>query len=330
MEGRRSLHERTQLAASAARSLRVSGSRGGATRGSNSEATLPFPQKWDSPLDDERRRVLDVDGLTAAHDLQQQDPEAEDVRLGAEALGRDVGQVEVAEHARGHRRGGADGLGHAENEAKVTEASAEVGVEQDVGGLDVAMDDGRVGVVERAQRPGRLEREAEAVRPARRARVAVEQVVERVVGHVLDDEQARGWGRGGARVGEAEEVDEPWAADGGEDADLVVHLGAARGGPLDGDGAARREHDLVYGPVAASAQQRRVGEVGRGRLHLRVVEALDGRRRRRQRGPGRGGLGPERREVGREVGCATNRAARGRRRPGQQRGGERKNGIQET
>jgi hypothetical protein len=36
--------------------------------------------------------------------------------------------------------------------------------------------------------------------------------------------------------------------------------------------------------------------------------------------------GPERREVG----CATNRAARGRRRPGRERGGERKNGIRET
>jgi hypothetical protein len=170
--------------------------------------------------------------------------------------------------------------------------SAEVGVEQDVGGLDVVVDDGRVGVVERAQRPGRLEREAEAARPARWARVAVEQVVERVVGHVLDDEQARGWGRGGAQVGEAEEVDEPRAADGGENVDLVVHLGAARGGPLDGDGVARREHDLVHGPVVAPAQQRRVSEVGRGRLHLRVVEALDGHRRWRQRGPGRGGPRP--------------------------------------
>ncbi|KAG0517910.1 hypothetical protein BDA96_09G129500 [Sorghum bicolor] len=42
MEGRRSLQERTQLAARAARSLRVAGSRGAATRGSKSEATLPF------------------------------------------------------------------------------------------------------------------------------------------------------------------------------------------------------------------------------------------------------------------------------------------------
>jgi len=238
--------------------------------------------------------VLDVDGPATADDLQQQDPEAEDVRLGAEALGRDVGRVEVAERARGRgRRGGGSsaggiGLGHAEGEAKVAEARVEVGVEQDVGGLDVAVDDGRVGVVERAQRPGGLQREAEAARPPGRARVGVEQVVERAVGHVLDDEKARRGGGIGAGVREAEEVDEARTADGGEDADLVVHLGAARGRALDGDGAARGEHGLVDGPVAAPAQQRRVREVGRGRLQLRVVEALDGRRRRRQRGPSGG------------------------------------------
>lgn len=137
--------------------------------------------------------MLDVDGLAPAHDLEQQNPEAEDVRLGAEALGRDVCRVEVAERARGRGRGGGGGIGavgpgHAEGESEVAEARVEVGVEKDVGGLDVAVDDGRVGVVERAQRPGGLEREAEAARPAGRARVGVEKVVERAVGHVLDDE----------------------------------------------------------------------------------------------------------------------------------------------
>jgi hypothetical protein len=70
---------------------------------------------------------------------------------------------------------------------------------------------------------------------------------------------------------------------------ISLSTSGRRGGPLDGDGAARREHNLVHDPMAAPTQQRRVGEVGRGRLHLRVVEALDGRLRRRQRGPGRDG-----------------------------------------
>uniref|UniRef100_A0A8R7K195 Uncharacterized protein n=1 Tax=Triticum urartu TaxID=4572 RepID=A0A8R7K195_TRIUA len=146
--------------------------------------------------------------------------------------------------------------------------------------------------MERAERPGGLQREADAAGPAGRARVGVEQVVERAVGHVLDDEQARAAQRVGARagVGVAEEVDEARAAHGGEDADLVVHLGAARGGPLDGDGAARGEHGLVDGPVAAPAEQRGVGEAGRGGLQVVVREAFDLRR-----GGGRqpcGGGGP--------------------------------------
>jgi hypothetical protein len=51
----------------------------------------------------------------------------------------------------------------------VIESCIEVGVEQDVGGLDIAVDDKRVGVVECAQHPGGLEHKVEAARPARRA-----------------------------------------------------------------------------------------------------------------------------------------------------------------
>lgn len=42
-----------------------------------------------------------------------------------------------------------------------------------------------------------------------------------------------------------------WAMDEGEDVDLAVHLDAARGGVLDGDDAAREEHDLCRQQTAS-------------------------------------------------------------------------------
>lgn len=60
----------------------------------------------------------------------------------------------------------ASGLGHAERgqTGKVTEAQVRVGVKQDVGRLVIAVDDGRVGVVESASRPVYLGLEAGGAR----------------------------------------------------------------------------------------------------------------------------------------------------------------------
>ena len=85
----------------------------------------------------------------------------------------------------------------------------------------------------------------------------MEEVIQIVVAHEFDEEAAAvGVG------GEAEEVDEGGAVEGGEDVDLVVEV--VGGGLLDGDEAAGAEDGLVDSAVAAAAEELGVGEVGGG------------------------------------------------------------------
>uniref|UniRef100_A0A0D3HAC8 Uncharacterized protein n=1 Tax=Oryza barthii TaxID=65489 RepID=A0A0D3HAC8_9ORYZ len=88
-------------------------------------------------------RAGHVDGAAAGDDLEEDDAEAVDVGAGGELAGESVlgGAVAVGAHDAGGDVGlvadGAD-LG----EAEVGEAGLEGGVEEDVGGLEVAVDDG--------------------------------------------------------------------------------------------------------------------------------------------------------------------------------------------
>jgi hypothetical protein len=78
--------------------------------------------------------------------------------------------------------------GEEAGEAKVSDLDVEVGVEEDVGGLDVAVHDGWLDGVEVRERGGRLDGDVEAERPRERAllrAVAVQVVGHRAVGHEL-------------------------------------------------------------------------------------------------------------------------------------------------
>lgn len=119
---------------------------------------------------------------------------------------------------------------------------------------------------------GGLESQFEAAAPIRGAGVGVEDVVERAVAHELDDEEAA---VGVVAVGEAEEVDEAGAVEGGEDVDFVVELVGGGGGFLDGDEATAAEDGFVDEAVAAAAEELGVGEVAGGLLEVFVVEFLD-------------------------------------------------------
>jgi hypothetical protein len=162
-------------------------------------------------------------------------------------------------------------------EAEVAELGVHVGVEEDVGGLDVAVDDGRgrvAALVEVLQRRGHLERDGHAARPGEDAAVPVERVVEVAVGRVLEHQHALV-----ALVAVAEEADDVRVAEGEEHVQLpaeraVEALAAAV--DLDGAEPRRGERGEVHGAEPAAADH--LGrEPARGGLHLRPRQLPRGR-----------------------------------------------------
>ncbi|BAH94728.1 Os09g0572550, partial [Oryza sativa Japonica Group] len=140
-------------------------------------------------------RAGHVDGAAAGDDLEEDDAEAVDVGAGGELAGESVlgGAVAVGAHDAGGDVGlvadGAD-LG----EAEVGEAGLEGGVEEDVGGLEVAVDDGGTScVVQVLKAAGGALRDAHPSGPvqSRGARGQVKQVVlQGAAGHVLVHQDA--------------------------------------------------------------------------------------------------------------------------------------------
>ena len=99
-------------------------------------------------------RRLAVVGLGAGEHLEQQDAGGVDVgaRVGDAALDLLGGQVGDGAHQHTGGRGVAGGAGHGPGEAEVGDLDAPVVGEQDVLGLDVAVDDaGVVGGAERGE-----------------------------------------------------------------------------------------------------------------------------------------------------------------------------------
>lgn len=92
-----------------------------------------------------------LEGGLAGEELEEEDAEAVDVGVGSEEAGAGMaGFGGAVEEGGGSREvvvvvvGGKEGG----DEAVVGEAGLEVGTKEDVGGLEVAMDDGRRGLVE--------------------------------------------------------------------------------------------------------------------------------------------------------------------------------------
>ena len=136
--------------------------------------------------------VCGVDGAAPREQLQQHDAEGEDVGSVRElpagrVLGRQV--AEGAHDARGHVR---VGVRRELGQPEVGHHGLEVGVQQDVGGLDVAVDDPRVAVlVEVGEALGGAERDLHAGVPVHDGPVlGIQVVLQRVVGHELVHEHA--------------------------------------------------------------------------------------------------------------------------------------------
>jgi hypothetical protein len=220
-----------------------------------------------------------VDGAAAGDDLEEDDAEAVDVGHGGELAGERVLGRAVAVGAHDTRgdvglvAGGAD-LG----EPEVGEARAEAGVEEDVGGLEVAVDHGRLrGVVQVLEPPRGALRDAHARGPLQRRapRGQVQQVVlQGPQRHVLVDQHAV--------VGVGAEAQQRHQVGVLEQAqhqrlhqELARALHAVAVQLLDGHLRARRlggQPPAVHGAEAALAQQRLRPEAAGGLGQLRVRE----------------------------------------------------------
>ncbi|BAF18570.1 Os06g0126100 [Oryza sativa Japonica Group] len=186
------------------------------------DEALPLPLHPPLGEADLLARQLRVDGRPRAQRLEEHDAEGVDVGLVRQLLAPEVLRVEVAEAALD---GGADVQlvhpGAVLGQPKVGYLCDEVVVEEDVGGLDVAVDDplrrAGVQVVEAA---GGADADLQPLLPRQRRQVlAVDVVAEGAIVHVLVDEDHLG-----VLVAVADEGDEVAVAELGQHLDLGVEL----------------------------------------------------------------------------------------------------------
>lgn len=165
------------------------------------------------------------------------------------------------------------GVGDQLGESEVGDLGGEVLVHEDVAGLDVPVDDGRVGeLVEVGQPARRSQRHPEPLLPVEvQAALAGEAVAQRAAGHELVDEHLLP-----LLEAEADEADEVLVVHAGEQLDLGLELVAALHRPLlrplDGDELPRRQHAPVHLAVAPVPELVRLGEVVGAPLELLVGE----------------------------------------------------------
>ncbi|KAF7062352.1 hypothetical protein CFC21_068961 [Triticum aestivum] len=272
---------------------------------------LPLPVHPDGPLGDVDLVAVQalVDDRARAEHLEEHHAEGVDVGAVRELLRLEVFGVEVPEAALDgradvrlpQRRPDAreTEVGHLGDDRAAAGAAAAVGAEEDVGGLDVAVDDVLgVAAVQVVQAPGGADADLEPLLPRERRLVvgaAVQVAPQRALLHVLVHQNHLR-----LLVAVADERDEVPVPDAGQHHDLRVELrqallGGAHGA-LHSHGRAVRERALVHVAEPADADEVAVVEVVRGGLELRQRDVQLGAHPLH---PGGGALaGPVRRLVG--------------------------------
>ncbi|KAM3316447.1 hypothetical protein ACQJBY_034518 [Aegilops geniculata] len=268
---------------------------------------LPLPVHPHGPLGDVDLVAVQalVDDRARAEHLEEHHAEGVDVGAVRELLRLEVLGVQVPEAAL-HRRADVR-LPQRRPDARQPEvghlgydgAAAVVGAEEDVGGLDVAVDDVLgVAAVQVVQAPGGADADFEPLLPGERRLVvgaAVQVAPQRALLHVLvDQDHLR------LLVAVADERHQVAVPDAGQHHDLRVELGQAllggAHGALHGHGRAVGERALVDVAEPADADEVAVVEVVRGGLELRQRDVQLGAHPLH---PGGGALaGPVRRLVG--------------------------------
>jgi hypothetical protein len=212
-----------------------------------------------------------VEGRPREEHLEEHDAEGVHVGLVGELLPPEVLRVEVPEAALHHGahvrlvHRGRPGLG----EAEVGDLGDPVLVEEDVGGLDVAVDDGVLGAgVEVVQAPCGADTDVEAEPPRQRRLAAhVEVLPQRAVLHVVVDEDHLA-----GVLAEADEGDEVPVPQLGQHLHLRLELLHAllrrRVRPLDGHLGVAVHDAPVHLAEPAHADHQRLAEVLGGHLDL--------------------------------------------------------------
>lgn len=140
-----------------------------------------------------------LERLHPGDELQEQDSKAVDVALGRDYPGVEIDGVDVAQGALDCDRGvGSLGMAAKLAEPQVCKLGVVVADEEDVGGFDVAVDDGGISHgVEVVEGVGDVQGDAEAVPPCQRAGevavAGVHPVEEALVGDVFEEEELLSW-----------------------------------------------------------------------------------------------------------------------------------------
>lgn len=230
-----------------------------------------------------------VGGSLPREQLEQDDAVAVDVALGGGPAGVEVLGREVAEGA-GDEGGDVAGVGldDERGEAEVGEARLHVVVQEDVTGLDVAVDHVRDAVVvEVGEAASNAQGDPVASRPVEDEAVGmvvhVQGLVQAAVGHQLVDEEVEV--RGGVVAAERDDVAVLDVSHGVqlplESAVVRLVVVGAPVEPLDGEGGLVVQAQAVDGAVAAGAD-----DVLGGEAHEHGEEGLGGERLRHGHGGG--------------------------------------------
>jgi len=196
------------------------------------------------------------------------------------------------------RRG--DGIGSLEaREAEIGELGAEVSVEEDVAGLEVAVHDGRLALnVEKGECAPHVADDGEPLRPVQELRVAgsgvaasEQRALEGALGHVLEDKEERALGSAaaGARARTGRVAMEGNEARGFRERREQVEL-VRRRARLHGGDRGVGEGGEVDGRGGAAAQEAGRVEPARGAAKRAAGEAPERARRVRRRGERERGL----------------------------------------
>ncbi|KAG6543571.1 hypothetical protein Mapa_015065 [Marchantia paleacea] len=146
-----------------------------------------------SPVDDARGLVAHIDGPPAAEQLEQQNAEAEDVHLRAEAGRGVVLGLDVAHGTHGlHRPSGSSSrVVHIapERQAEASQLRVPLAVDHHVGALHIPVNYGGAGRVQRQEGFRHLQSHVHPHRPAQGLRAVMQHVVQGSVGHVLHHQE---------------------------------------------------------------------------------------------------------------------------------------------
>ncbi|KAI4296204.1 hypothetical protein L6164_036180 [Bauhinia variegata] len=144
--------------------------------------------QWNRPVYDRSWSFLHVNRFSATDDLQYQNPKTKNVIFSAKLAGGGVARIQITYRPGGLTHRATPRVNPDDGESKIRQLGVPVGVEQDIGGLDVPVNDQGLAFVKELHGTCDLHGDLNALRPRWRGGF-MEPVVEGGIGHELHDEQ---------------------------------------------------------------------------------------------------------------------------------------------